>query len=370
MRPYLGEKFGNAASRSHPFGWAAEEAVALAREQVAALVGATPAEIIFTSGATESNNTALIGASARRGGGGHIVTVTTEHPSILDPCEALRASGTEISLIGVDGDGRVSPEAVAAAVRDDTIVVSVMLVNNEIGVIQPVSDIARAVKEVNASCLVHSDLAQALGRVAVDVGALGVDLASLSAHKIYGPKGVGALYVSRRARRFVDAILHGGGHERGLRSGTLPVPLCVGFGAAARLCASGVRDEEARQAGLRDRLLAALRSAAGPLEVNGSMEHRVGGNLNVSFDGVSGEAVCLGAREVAISTGSACASATGKASHVLAALGHGPDRVAGALRFGLGRATTAEDVDAAAKSVARSVQALRAAYRAVNAPDS
>lgn len=362
MLPYFTEHYGNAASKTHAYGWTAEAAVDLAREQVSALVGGQQNEIVFTSGATEANNLAILGAArAHAGRGRHVVTVATEHPSVLDPCRRLVRDGAELTVLPVRGDGLVDPEEVAAAVRDDTVLVSVMLANNEIGVVQPIAAIARAVKAASPRCLVHCDAAQGAATLALDAAAWGVDLLGLSAHKMYGPKGVGALWVRRRPRVALAPILEGGGHERGLRSGTLPVPLVVGFGVACELAAAEREQDGARIAALRDRLLAGLRARLEGVEVNGSLGERLAGNLNVSFAGVDAEALVMAARDIAVSVGSACASASGKASHVLEALALSEERVAGALRYGVGRFNGEADIDLAIDATASAVERLREA---------
>lgn len=365
MLPYFGEHFGNAASRSHAFGWTAEAAVDLAREQVADLLGARAAEIVFTSGATESDNLALEGAAAaNRGRGDHLVVLATEHKAVIDPAAWLERRGFRVTWLRPGPDGLVTPAQVAAEVGDDTILVAVMHGNNEIGVIQPVTDIAAAVKAKNERCLVHCDAAQSAGKVPLDVTTLGVDTVALSAHKLYGPKGVGALWVRRRPRVKLEPLIRGGGHERGLRSGTLPVPLVVGFGVACVMGAEALEEESARIAGLRDRLLAGLEERAGGVTVNGSREHRLPGNLNVSFAGVDGEALLLAMRDVAVSSGSACTSASLEPSYVLRAIGV-PDELAHAsIRFGLGRFNTAEEVEYAIEHVAAAVARLREIHAA------
>ena len=361
MSPYFTEHFGNAASRHHPFGWAARDAAEAARRQVAGLIGADPREVCFTSGATESNNLALKGAAAAAAGRPlHIVTAATEHRAVLDPCRRLADGGARVTEVPPDRDGRISPEAIERALTGDTVLVSVMLANNEIGVLQPLTDIAAITRA--RGILLHSDAAQAVGRVAVDVGALGVDLLSLTAHKLYGPKGVGALYVRRRRPRVPLApIIDGGGHERGLRSGTLNVPGIVGFGAAAEICRTELAAEGERIGGLRDRLLAALTGRLDGVHVNGSLEQRLPHNLNVSFAGIEGESLLVGLDDVAVSSGAACSTASPslEPSHVLRALGLPHELARASLRFGLGRWTTAEEIDYAADKVASLVTRLR-----------
>ena len=359
MQPYFAAEFGNAASRTHGFGWRAGEAVERAREEVAATLGADAREVVFTSGATESNNLALLGAfRARRGRGrAHVITCAVEHRAVLDPCRALEKEGARVTVLPVASDGLLDLERLRDALDDETLLVSVMHANNEIGVIQPLEEIARLAHARGA--LVHTDAAQSVGKIEVDVRQLDVDLLSLTAHKLYGPKGVGALFVRRRRPRLELApILHGGGHERGLRSGTLPVPLCVGFGAACALAAQERESEAARLATLRDRLWKRL-DALEAVERNGHATRRLPGNLNVSFLGVEGEALLTALPDVALSSGSACTSALREPSHVLRALGVGEARAQGALRFGLGRPTSEAEIDAAADLVIEQVQRLR-----------
>ena len=361
MAPYFTERFGNAASRHHAFGWAARDAAEAARRQVAKLIGADAREICFTSGATESNNLAVKGAvTAAAHHRPHIVTVATEHPAVLDPCHRLADAGAQVTVVVPDSDGLVSPESIERALTDDTVLVSVMLANNEIGVLQPIGEIAALTRA--RGIVLHGDAAQAAGRVPVDVGALGVDLLSLTAHKLYGPKGVGALYVRRRRPRVnLAPIIDGGGHERGLRSGTLNVPGIVGFGAAAEICRTELAAEGERIGRLRDRLLAALTGRLDGVTVNGSLERRLPHNLNVSFAGVEGESLLVGLDDVAVSSGAACTTASPslEPSHVLRAIGL-PDELARAsLRFGLGRWTTEEEIDYAVDKVSSLVARLR-----------
>lgn len=360
MLPYFTEHFGNAASRQHAFGWKADEAVEHARHQVARLVGARAKEILFTSGATEANTLALCGAvGARRDKGAHVVTVATEHKAVLDTCQRIAREGGRVSVVAVEGDGRVDPAKIAGAIAADTVLVSAMAANNEIGVLHPLADIAKVCRA--RGVWLHTDAVQAAGQVPFDVEALGVDLASFSAHKMYGPKGVGALYVRRAPKVTLDAQVVGGGQEQGLRAGTLNVPGIVGFGAAAALARDLVASEGPRLAALRDRLLAGLTRALQAVTVNGSLTSRLPHNLHVSFAGVDGEALMTSlADEVAVSSGSACASGSREPSHVMQALGAGALARWGALRFGLGRGTTAEQIDAAVASVVDSVTRLRA----------
>ena len=348
MLPFFGAKFGNAASRGHRFGWEAEKAVELARKSVAELAGAPPREIIFTSGATESNNLAIKGAGAV-----HIITVATEHKAVLDP--AKRAAG-RLTVLRPRPDGLIDLGELRAAIRPEPTLVSVMWANNEIGVIQPVAEIGAICRETGA--LFHCDAAQALGKVPLSVEH--ADLMSFSAHKLYGPKGAGALYVRRKRVRLTPQM-DGGGHESGLRSGTLNVPSIVGFGAACSLCAREMTEEATRVGALRDRLKTRLETQLQELaSVNGSMEHRLPGNLNMSFSGVDAEALLMSMPEIALSTGSACTSATVEPSHVLRALGATAGQAHSSLRFGLGRFTTEEEVDYAAGRVIESVRKLRA----------
>ncbi len=367
MLPFLREDFGNAASRTHVFGWRAEAAVELAREEIARALGAaSPEEVVFTSGATEANNLAILGlVDARSAQGDHVIVSSIEHPSVLDPCAFLEKRGKRVTRLPVAEDGLVDPQAVADAIDDRTVLVSVMHANNEIGVIQPLEEIGRVCAERGVP--LHSDASQTLGKLPLDVGGLGVALLSASAHKLYGPKGVGILWVRRRPRLRLTPLLHGGGHERGLRSGTLPVPLVVGFGEAVRL-AELEREEEARRLGaLRDRLRQRLEGEAGGVRLNGHPERRLPGNLHVSFDGVAADALVAELAEVAVSTGSACSSASPEPSHVLRALGLPEARVRGGLRIGLGRFNDAEEIEAAADALVEHVARLRETRRAVGA---
>ena len=364
MLPYFREEFGNAASRTHAFGWRAAEAVERARAEVAALVGADARDVVFTSGATEANNLALIGGAralrrARGSSVSHVITVASEHRAVLDPVAALEREGFRATLLPVASDGRVDPERLRSALAQPSLLVSVMHANNEIGVVQPIETLARLASAAGAAF--HCDAAQSAGSLALDVTQLGVDFLSLSAHKLYGPKGIGALVVRRRAPHArLEPILHGGGHERGLRSGTLPVALCVGFGRAAEL-ARASRDADARRlAQLRDRLWARLSEELPAIELNGSREHRLPGNLNVSFLGAEGEALLAALPELALSTGSACTSAKREPSHVLRALGASEARALSALRFGIGRSNTEAEVDRAAELVIAATRRLRA----------
>jgi len=364
MRPYFGDDFGNAASRTHVFGWRAEAAVEAARETLAHAIGAkSPSEIIFTSGATESDNLALKGlARATREHRDHIITVATEHHAVLDPCRALEGEGFALTVLPVAGDGRVDPDQVARAIGPRTALVSVMAANNEIGTLQPLAEIGRICREEGVAF--HSDGAQAVGKIPLDVEAAQLDLLSFCAHKLYGPKGVGALFVrARRPRLRIEPLFHGGGHERGLRSGTLPVPLIVGFAKAAELAVAEREGEAARLGALRERLWQRLGNELDGLCRNGAPDHSLPGNLSVCFAGVEASSLMLALPELALSSGSACSSAMPEPSHVLAALGLGPELVNSALRFGLGRATSAEEIDFAADRVIHEVRRLRSEGR-------
>ena len=359
MLPYFCERFGNAASRQHAFGWEAEEAVDRARSRIAALINASAREVVFTSGATESNNLAIKGvARGLRDRGDHLVTVATEHKSVLDSCRRLEKEGWKLTIVGVTGDGFVDLDQLRDAVTDRTVLVSVMAANNEIGVLQPLAEISAIVKPRGA--LLHTDAAQAAGKVPLDVEALGVDLLSLTAHKAYGPKGAGALYVRhRRPRLPLECLIDGGGHENGLRSGTLNVPGIVGLGAALEIARKEMPVEGPRLASLRDRLLDGLRANLDGLRLNGCGIKRLPHNLHVSFDDVEGEALLMALSDLAVSTGSACSSGSQAPSHVLQAIGAVGDRAGASIRFGLGRATTADDVDLAIERVTKVVRALR-----------
>jgi cysteine desulfurase len=359
MLPYFTEDFGNAASVNHVYGWRAEGAVEDARERVAAAIGAEPREIVFTSGATESNNLALLGAADADGGRRrHIVSVVTEHPAVLDPCRHLAGRGWDVKLLEVDSAGLLEARAVAEVLRDDTLLVSVMAANNEIGVLQPLAEIGRVCRE--RGVLFHSDAAQAAGRIPLRVDDLQVDLLSLSAHKLYGPKGIGALFVrSRRPRARLAPRQLGGGHERGLRAGTLPVPLVVGMARALELCLAEMETESRRLRELRERLWRALTAQLPDLRCNGDRERRLPGNLNVAFPGVDGDRLLLALQDVAVSSGSACSSASPEPSHVLRAIGLSEDLARASLRFGLGRGTTSEQIDRAANSVIEAVRKQR-----------
>jgi cysteine desulfurase len=367
MLPCFTETYGNAASTNHSFGWQARDAVEAARETIAAAIGARSREVFFTSGATESNNLAIRGVADRaQHRGKHLVGVCTEHSSVLDPLEKLSRRGFEVTLLPVvhapeSHAGQVVPEQLAEALRSDTILVSVMLANNEIGTIQPIADIARICRA--SGLLVHTDATQAVGKIPVHVDQLGVDLMSFTAHKLYGPKGIGALYVRRRTPPIrIEPLVYGGGHEMGLRSGTLNVPGIVGFAWAVELAVQEMPEEASRVRGLRDRLHQGLIAAIPQVTLNGpALEPglRLPGNLNMSFRGVDGETILLNLKEVALSSGSACTSANPEPSHVLRALGIGDEAVRSSLRFGLGRFNTSEEVDFVVERLAETVLRLR-----------
>jgi cysteine desulfurase len=358
MLPFFRERFGNASSRTHPFGWDAEEAVAAARKQVAGLLGAKAKEIVFTSGATESDNLALLGYARRhKAAGRHVVVSAIEHKAVLDAATALESEGFEVTRVKPTKDGVVEPMAVEAALRDDTLLVAVMLANNEVGTVQPVEEIGAICAAREIAFVV--DAAQGVGRVPFDVERAQVTMAAVSAHKIYGPKGVGALYVRSRPKTKLDPILFGGGHERGLRSGTLNVPGIVGLGAACAILKGEGEAEAARLGGLRDRLLERLREIEG-VHVNGRMEGRLSHNLNVAFDGVEAESLILATQhELALSSGSACTTQTLEPSYVLLAMGISHERAHSSIRIGLGRDNRSADVDAAAEVIAAAVRDLR-----------
>ena len=359
MLPYFTEQYGNPASVSHAYGWAAESAVKQAREQLAQAIGADPSEIIFTSGATEANNLAIKGvAEAYLGKGRHLITVETEHRAILDPCTYLEGLGFEVTRLPVQADGRLDLDRLNTVIRSDTVLVSVMAANNEIGVLQPLEAIGKLCHD--RQVLFHTDAAQGIGKIPLDVQRQNIDLLSLTAHKIYGPKGIGALYIRRRDPRVQLATqLHGGGQERGWRSGTLPVPQIVGFGAAIVLAMADLNRENDRLRDLRDRLWLSLQTIDG-IYLNGHPEQRLSGNLNVSFDGVNGQALLLALQsDIAVSSGSACTMAKVEPSHVLQALGRSREQVLASLRFGLGRFTTPEEIEYAAAKTIAAVTALR-----------
>jgi cysteine desulfurase len=374
MMPYFTRAFGNAASRSHVFGWEAEAAVDEARSQVAAGMNAQPREIVFTSGATESDNMAILGvARAYREKGRHVVTAATEHTAVLDPCHVLEREGFDVTFLYPDRTGAIEVEQVRESLRDDTILVTLMFANNEIGTILPAAEIGAACRE--RGVLFHTDAVQGFGKVPFDVEAMNVDLASVTAHKLYGPKGIGALYVrARKPRVRLEPILHGGGHERGLRSGTLNVPGIVGFGKAVEISIAEREDEARRLRLLRRRLSDGILREVPDVSLNGPplpeigpdgslapgiLERRLPGNLNLAFAGVEGEALLMGLKDVAVSSGSACTSATLRPSHVLKAIGVPDDLAHASIRFGLGRSNTEEEVDYAVGAVAATVRRLR-----------
>ena len=359
MMPYFTVKFGNAASRNHSFGWEAEQAVEAAREQIARRIGATAKEIIFTSGATESNNLAIKGiAEMYRERGNHIITQVTEHKAVLDTCKRLEKHGYRVTYLPVKADGLIDLEDLKRAMDDKTILVTIMAANNEIGVLQPIAEIGKLCHEKNV--LFHTDAVQAVGKVPIDVIADNIDVLSLSGHKIYGPKGVGALYVRRRNPRVqIAAQIDGGGHERGMRSGTLNVPGIVGLGKACEIAQQEMKAEAAHLTALRDRLKNKLESELDYVHVNGSMEHHLPGNLNMSFVYVEGESLLMGINDIAVSSGSACTSATLEPSYVLKALGLGDDVAHSSIRFGLGRFNTQVEVDYVAAKVIDIVKHLR-----------
>ena len=359
MLPYFTDCFGNPHSKSHRFGRDAEDAIEGARRQVADLIGAEPREIVFTSGATESNNLAIKGAARfLRARKNRIVTCVTEHKCVLESCRRLETEGFERITVGVNSNGIVDLEALGAAINERTAVVSIMAVNNEIGVIHPIAEIAAFCHQRGA--LFHTDAAQAVGKIPLDVAAMGIDLMSISAHKIYGPTGIGALYVRRRPRVRLEPQMDGGGQERGFRSGTLPTPLCVGLGAACALAATEMHQEAARLRELRDGLLRAIIAAVPEAVVNGDLERRVAGNLNIAFPDIEGEALLIRLKEIAVSTGSACTSAAVEPSYVLRALGLDAELAQASLRIGLGRFTTKAEVDYAAGRIIGEVRRLRA----------
>jgi cysteine desulfurase len=360
MLPYFTTNFGNAASRNHVFGWTAEAAVEHARTQIAALIGGDGKEIVWTSGATEANNLALKGAASfYKKQGNHIISVETEHKSVIDTCKRLTREGCEITFLTPRKDGLVTPEMVTAAMTDKTIIVSIMLANNEIGVVQDVDAIGAAIKAKNPKTLFHIDAVQGAGKVPFDVEKARADLVALSAHKMYGPKGIGALWVRRKPRIRIDPLIDGGGHERGMRSGTLPVPLIVGFGKAAELAKDEMKAEGIRLASLRDRLFRGVSSRLTEIYVNGSMERRLPGNLNISFAFVEGESLLMALKDVAVSSGSACTSASLEPSYVLRALGVGDELAHTSIRFGIGRFNTEAEIDYVVDLVTKSVERLR-----------
>ena len=358
MLPYFTEKFGNPHSRNHAYGWEAEEGIEKAREQVAALIGADPKEIIFTSGATESNNLAIKGvAHFYKGKKDHIITAVTEHKCVLDSCRHLEQEGFHITYLPVQKNGLIDLDQLRGAITDKTVLVSIMAVNNEIGVIQPIKEIGELCR--SRGVFFHTDAAQATGKIPLDVNEMKIDLMSISGHKIYGPKGIGALYVRRKPRVRLQALINGGGQERGMRSGTLPTPLCVGLGEACAIAGKEMGVETERLTVLRDRLLNGLRARLPEIYVNGDLDQRIPGNLNISFAFVEGEGLMMGIKDLSVSSGSACTSASLEPSYVLRALGLADEMAHTSLRLGLGRFTTEQEVDYAIDHIAEAVTKLR-----------
>ena len=359
MLPYFSEKFGNAASRNHSFGWDAEEAVDKSRKQIAALIGASPKEIVFTSGATESDNLAIKGvAEMYAEKGNHIITAPTEHKAVLDTCKRLGKHGCRVTYLPLGRDGLINLDDLRQAITEQTTLISIMHANNEIGVLQPIREIGRIARE--RGVLFHTDATQSVGKVPVNVDDDNIDLMSISAHKMYGPKGIGALYVRRKNPRVqLTAQMDGGGHERGMRSGTLNVPSIVGLGEACAICQAEMPEEAIKLKRLRDKLKQALEDGLDEIFVNGSMEHRLPNNLNVSFAYVEGESLLMGIKDIALSSGSACTSATLEPSYVLKALGIGDDLAHTSIRFGIGRFNTEEEIDYVAARVIEVVRRLR-----------
>ena len=359
MMPYFTEKFGNSASRNHAYGWETEEGVDLAREQVASIINASSKEIIFTSGATESNNLAIKGVAAMyKKKGNHIISAVTEHKAVIDTCMRLERDGCSVTFLPVDKYGIVSPQQVADAITDKTVIVSIMAANNEIGTVHPLKEIGAICKAKGV--LFHTDATQTVGKIPMDVEDMGIDLLSMTAHKMYGPKGVGALYVRRKDPRVrLDAMLDGGGHERGMRSGTLNVTGIVGMGMAAEICRKELHSESERLLKLRNRLHEGINSKLEDAYLNGHPIHRLPGNLNISFAFVEGEGLMMGIKDVAVSSGSACTSASLEPSYVLKALGLGDELAHSSIRFGLGRFNTEEEVDFVINDVVRAVNHLR-----------
>jgi cysteine desulfurase len=359
MMPYFTEKFGNPHSRSHAYGWEAEEAVEKAREQVAALINADPREIVFTSGATESNNLAIAGvARFYKDRKNHIVTLVTEHKCVLDTCRHLEQEGFTVTYLPVEQNGLVDLEKLKAAITPKTALVSIMGANNEIGVIQPLAEIGAICRA--AAVFFHTDCAQAYGKIPLDVNAMKIDLMSISGHKIYGPKGIGALYVRRKPRVRLVALIHGGGQERGMRSGTLPAPLCVGLGEAAAICGREMASEAGRLLKQRDRFLESVTARLPEVFLNGDLDRRLPGNLNISFAYVEGEGLMMGIKDLCVSSGSACTSASLEPSYVLRALGVEEELAHTSLRIGFGRFTTDDEVEYAADRIVEAVNKLRA----------
>lgn len=359
IMPYLTDQYGNAASRSHGFGWAAEQAVETARAQVAKLIGATAREIVFTSGATESNNLAITGAVEAQGGSGSVITQATEHRAVLDTCAWVEKRGCHVTVLPVDGEGRVRIEDLQRTIdQDSPLLVTILAANNEIGTLQPIDEIGALCHE--RGVLFHTDAAQAVGKIPIDVNRGHIDLLSISGHKLYGPKGIGALYVRRSNPRVrLTEQMHGGGHERGMRSGTLNVPGIVGLGAACEIAGVEMEAESARLASLRDRLQAKLLAGLDRVRVNGAEMGRLPGNLNMTFEGVDSETLMMALKDVALSSGSACTSAKIEPSHVLRALGLGGEAAHSSIRFGLGRFNNEEEVDYVAERLIDAVKKLR-----------
>ncbi len=366
MEPFFGEKFGNPHSRSHFYGWEAEDAVERARAQVAALIGAQEKEIVFTSGATESNNLAIKGIARFHSDKSHVVTVATEHKCVLESCAQLESEGFRVTYLPVGADGLVDLDQLRGAIDDNTSLVSIMAVNNEIGVIQPLADIGAICREKDV--FFHTDAAQAAGRIALDVEAMSIDLMSLTGHKFYGPMGIGALYVRRRPRVRLEPLFSGGGQEQGLRSGTIPAPLSVGLGKAAEIAAEEWEEEAHRIKALRGRFLDRLLTQISDVRVNGSMDQRIPGNLNLSFPGVQAEDLMAALKDLAVSSGSACTSESVEPSHVLKALGLSDDLAAASIRIGFGRFTTEDETDTAADLIAREAVRLRHLNPRLTAP--
>ena len=363
MFPYFNNQFGNPHSRGHSIGWRAEDAVERAREQVAALIGAEEREIVFTSGATEANNIAIKGVARFYGKKkNHVITAVTEHKCILESCAQLEREGFKVTYLPVQANGLLDLEVLKAAIDDNTCLVSIMAVNNEIGVIQPVAEIGALCRE--AGVFFHTDAAQATGKIPLDVDAMSIDLMSISGHKFYGPMGIGVMYVRRRPRVRVVPLFDGGGQERGFRSGTLPLPLCVGLGIACELAQAEMAEESSRLLALRDKLYQGLCAAVPEAALNGDVENRIPGNLNLSFAGIDGEALLAGLKEIAVSSGSACTSASIEPSYVLKALGLDDALARSSLRIGLGRFTTKADVDIAIAEISKQVEGLRQATAA------
>jgi cysteine desulfurase len=377
MLPFFVEEFGNAASRTHAYGWRAEEAVESARREVATLVGATPREIVFTSGATESNNLAILGSVRHvlnKSLGRktnlvpvHVVTSRIEHHAVLDPCRELERHGVEVTYLNPDSAGRITAAQVADAVTENTVLVSIMAAHNEIGTLYPVAEIGEVCRQ--RSVLFHTDAAQAVGKIPLDVNDYKIDLLSLSGHKLYGPKGIGALYVGRRTPRIrLEPLVYGGGHERGLRSGTLNVPGVVGLGTACRIAGQEMTEEAQRLSALRERFLEGVLSALDGVHLNGDANNRLPGNLNLSFERVEGEALIISLKSLAVSSGSACTSQVPEASYVLRALGVSSPLAHSSLRFGLGRYTIGEEVDRAIETIVSVVNDLRKISAAISEP--